>query len=146
MRFCNAIVFRLAFFSITALLLMTMSLGSGQAEIDRAVGLAVAAQYEEALELFELELMRNPDDPLLSYYVGMTEFKLERFSRAIARFEESIGDGADFPQVFHWLAEAYLRKEMRERASATLQKGLLRFPRNRDLLKIAAEVGIEPPG
>ena len=73
----------------------------------------------------------------------MTEFKLERFSRAIANFEESIDNGADFPQVFHWLAEAYLRKDMPERAASTLRKGLQRFPRNEDLLALAEQVGVQ---
>lgn len=113
--------------------------------VQQAISLAVAAEYEAALELFKAELLQNPDSPLLNYYVGMTEFKLERFSAAIARFQKAVDEEAPFPQAYYWLTLACLEKERDEDAAKTLREGLLRFPRNPDLLSLADKLEKELP-
>lgn len=103
------------------------------ARLDEAIRLAVEARYEEALELFKLELGLQPEDPLRHYLVGMTEFKLANYRNALGRFQGALQRRAEFPQVYYWMARAYQELGEDTEAKASLEAGLERFPKNADL-------------
>lgn len=120
--------------------LLTAWAASQPSKLKTAISLAVAAEYEEALELFKEELQRDPTDPLLNYYVGMTETRLLQFSSAIRYFETALEYKADFPQVYFWLTKAYLEQDEKEKALSILERGKKRFPLNKDLTDLAETI------
>lgn len=109
-------------------------------ELDRAVSHAVAAEYEEALQIFERLLVGSPEDPLLHYYVAITSLKLERVEKGIAHLEEAVEREASFPQAYLWLGEAYLQMGEAERALGVVKRGLSRFPRNEALRELSEQL------
>ncbi len=113
--------------------------------LDEAIRLAVAAQYEAALKLFKQELSLHPEDPLRHYLVGMTEFKLANFPNAIGRFQDALEKGAEFPQVYYWLARGYQETGDLPQALSTLEQGLQHFSRNEDLKSLDALLRTDPP-
>lgn len=114
--------------------------GPDPAEIQKAVSLAVSGDYSSALPVFRAELLKEPKDPLLNYYVGVTLYKLERAGASIPYFEKAVAENAPFPQAFRWLALAYLEEDRRQSAAETVKRGLERFPLNRDLKALASEM------
>ncbi len=129
----------IALFAVAAL-----SLGQAPpADFREAISLAVSGEYEPALRLFRNELAKDPDDPLANYYVGMTEYKLDRFAACTAFLEKAVEKRAPFPQAYFWLAKAYLEIAKEPQAIAILKRGLSRFPANKDLMALGDELGVE---
>ncbi len=124
---------QMAILSLLMGAVLTSAAAQPRSHLNEAISLAVAAEYEEALKLFRLELAHHPEDPLRHYLVGMTEFKLENYSTAVGRFQAALEKHADFPQVYYWMARAYQELGKSSQALSTLQRGLNRFPYNEDL-------------
>ncbi len=142
---------RLLALTIFALLGQASPATAQSPALDEAIRLAVAAEYEQALALFQLESARFPEDPLRHYLVGMTEFKLEQYRTARGRFLVALEKKAEFPQVFYWLARSQQELGEASEALATLERGLERFPRNQDLVSLerllrSADAGLEASG
>lgn len=105
-------------------------------ELDKAISHALAAEYKEALAIFQALLTRTPDDSLLNYYAGVSCLRLARLDHGIGYLEKSIQEKAPFPQAYAWLGEAYLEKKSRDKAKAIVEQGLKLFPRNKQLLDL----------
>lgn len=117
-------------------LLLAPTGSTNKSEIDKGISLAVAAEYEEALKIFQKLLRDSPDDALLHYYAGVSCLRLNRLDTGITHLEKAVQRKAAFPQAYAWLAEAYLEKDRKEQALETVQSGLRRFPRNPQLLRL----------
>lgn len=104
-----------------------------QKELKKGIQLAVSARYREALSVFRSLLSRRPRDPLFNYYVGLTQLQLRDVDHAVAYLEQSVALEAPFPQAYYWLAQAYLAKKDKAKATAILEEGRKKFPGNKDL-------------
>ncbi|MGH9341244.1 MAG: tetratricopeptide repeat protein [Acidobacteriota bacterium] len=107
---------------------------SEETPLQQAISLAVAARYEEALEIFEELLKDTPEDPLLRYYIGLTNLRLERLELATIFLKAALDKKAPFPEAYYWLASLYLQQEKDADALEVTLTGLQLFPRNKDLL------------
>ncbi len=113
-------------------------------EVTEAIRLAIDARYEEALEIFQRTRADDPQDPLLNYFVGITHLKMGRLIAASAFLAEAVAQDAPFPQAYFWLARVLGEREQPENAREILDRGLERFPRNRDLQLLVEELR-KPP-
>lgn len=130
-----AVVFALLFFCSTS------AASSPNPQLEKAISLAVAAEYRLALDIFQELLKPAPHDPLLNYYAGITSLRLNRIEHAIFYLEKSVQEKAPFPQAYIWLSEAYLERNMKDKARSAAEKGLHSFPRNRPLQRMLKKIG-----
>lgn len=101
--------------------------------VREARALAQDGHYEDALKEFRALLAFAPKDPLLNYYVGITLFKLERFTAASVYLKRSIDLGAPFPEPYLWLARTRLELLDPKAARSVLEAALDKFPRHKEL-------------
>ncbi|HLV00825.1 MAG TPA: tetratricopeptide repeat protein [Acidobacteriota bacterium] len=124
---------------VLTILFVSMAPIYGQREdvnVDTARLLAIDGQYEEALPLFLRLLEDKPDDAQLNYYTGVCYFFLSDSDRSLFFLEEAVSHGAEFPEAFYWLGQAYLVEQDLKEALSVTERGLRRFPRNRKLLHL----------
>lgn len=134
------VMWRALLAAVLSLFLGAPLVAAYEEDLEKAIDLAVDARYEEALQIFQRLLRRDPDDPLLNYYAGITSLRLGRLEPGIAYLEQSIRGRAAFPQAYYWLGAAYLQKKWKEKARATVGRGLELFPRNQQLRGLKEKV------
>lgn len=133
---------------IVAVMLLALGFASAEGSQDPSVNrdlqplvrLAIDGEYEEALSQFERKLRARPKDSVLNYYVGLLHLYLKNAGKARIFLKASIGNDAPFPKAYYWLAQAWLADDRIPEASEVVLKGLEKFPRNKGLLELAAEM------
>jgi tetratricopeptide (TPR) repeat protein len=69
---------------------------------------AKLGDYERALETFRRGLAHNPDDPLLSAFLGSTYARMGRFDEALERLQQVVALQPDNAHAYEWLAILHL--------------------------------------
>lgn len=105
------------------------------------IALAVDGQYDKALGVFRTLLREDPDNAELNYLAGAACVRLERLGEGIDYLEKSVKSKPGFPQAYGELAEACLKRKMKDRAKAVAEEGLRLFPKNEQLKKTRAKIG-----
>lgn len=125
---------RLGVLLLTFLLTSTLLTGEANPEsLDNARFLAIDGQYEEALTLF-LELLEDePDNVELNYYAGLCYFFLKDPGKSVFFLKVAVENGAEFPEAYYWLGQAYLSDWKLREALQAIDQGLKLFPRNEKL-------------
>ena len=102
--------------------LSTGERGPDQAELD-AVGLYEQGRYQEALEVFEQQIVEEPDNSALIFYQGLNYLALEQSDQAIGNLQAVIDQsGGVLTQPAQWyLGLAYLQKGDLENARSVFE-------------------------
>jgi uncharacterized protein HemY len=101
-----------------------------------AIRSATAGEYGIALEQFSALLAKEPENPLLLYYVGLCHLFKGDARKAAGFFEQAIALKAKFPEAYYWAAQAHEAIDESERARDCVKLGLERFPKNKKLLSL----------
>lgn len=101
---------------------------------------AIDANYAEALLQFQRFEEEHPEHPLLQYYIGLCHFYLKESEDARRYLGKSVENRADFPEAFYWLAQVYLAEDEEEPALEILEKGVDKFPANKNLKGLLANL------
>ena len=107
----------------------------------QGITLAVDGQYEKALRIFQTLLRDAPENAELNYLAGASCVRMEKLGEGIDYLEKSIKFRPSFPQAYGELAEAYLKRKLKDRARTTADEGLRLFPSNEQLKRIRAKIG-----
>ena len=105
------------------------------------IALAVDGHYDKALKVFQGLLHDEPENAELNYLAGAACVRLDRLGEGIEYLEKSVKLKPGFPQAYGELAEACLKRKMKERARAAAEEGARLFPKNEQLKKIRAKIG-----
>lgn len=130
-------------FSLLALILLGPVVGAEAPEkVQSGVSLAIDGRYEEALQIFQQLLRRDPDRPLFHYLAGMCHFYLDnlRVARAHLEIAAAAERQESFPKAYFWLAQVHLTEDRHQKALSVVEDGLRRFPQNQDLLDLDREI------
>lgn len=132
----------MAFIFLVLILLGPVTGAEVPEKVQSGVALAIDGRYEEALQIFQQLLRRDPDQAQFHYLAGMCHFYLDNLRVARAHLEIAAAAGAEenFPQAFFWLAQVHLTEDRPEEAARIVQDGLRRFPQNEDLLELDREI------
>ncbi len=87
------------------------------------IALAVDGHYDKALKVFQGLLHDEPENAELNYLAGAACVRLDRLGEGIEYLEKSVKLKPGFPQAYGELAEACLKRKMKERARAAQRKG-----------------------
>ncbi|GEM_PF-4835648 len=107
----------------------------------QGIALAVDGQYDKALRIFQRLLHEDPENGEINYLAGAACVRLERLGEGIDYLEKAVKSKPGFPQAYGELAEACLKRKMKDRAHAVAAEGLRLFPKNEQLKKIRAKLG-----
>jgi tetratricopeptide (TPR) repeat protein len=112
-------------------------------ELDQAVWLATLGEYQQALEIFEALLQKEPDNPVLNYYAGVSHYFLDDLDEARTLLQKAVGEEPGFPQAYYWYGQVLAENADQEKAAETAALGLKRFPKNEKLLKLASRLQLQ---
>ncbi len=107
----------------------------------QGVALAIDGQYDRALKIFQMLLHEDTENGELNYLAGAACVRLDRLGEGIDYLEKSVKSKPGFPQAYGELAEACLKRRMKDRARAVADEGLRLFPKNEQLKRIRAKIG-----
>jgi len=110
------------FLSFTALAVKGFSIDVGdQARMVIAKQKLYGGQYNEALDIYNDVLKKNPNDATVLYYVGYCNFKLNKNSVAIENLNKAIETKAEIkPETYYILGRVYF-------SEANIEKALVEF-------------------
>jgi tetratricopeptide (TPR) repeat protein len=94
--------------------------------IDPAFGLGILytaqlGDYESALDAFQRGLAHNPDDPLLSAFLGSTYARMGRFDQALTSLQQVLAHQPDNTFAYQWLSIIHLHFKRLDDAIAACQ-------------------------
>lgn len=97
--------------------------------IDPAFGLGILytaklGDYENAIDAFQRGLAHNPDDPLLTAFLGSTYARMGRFDQSLESLQEVIAHQPDNTFAHEWLAIIYLHLKRLDDAITACQRGI----------------------
>lgn len=107
----------------------------------QGIALAVDGQYDRALRIFQTLLHEDPANGELNYLAGAACVRMDRLGEGIDYLEKSVKSKPGFPQAYGELAEAFLKRKMKDKARTAVEEGLRLFPKNEQLRKIRSKVG-----
>ncbi len=92
-----------------------------------------AKNMTDALKLFRMAQEINKKDTLATLYGGIAAQQANQNDVAVEEFEKYITNGGKDPSVYYGLAQIYRADKKFDEAIATLEKGLVQSPDNKDL-------------
>lgn len=91
------------------------------------------ADYQNALELFNLASAASPQDTLPLLYAGITAQQIKDYDQAAKNFEKLIEIGTTMPDIYTTLASIYRSQNKNDEALEVLKKGTQKFPEDKAL-------------
>ena len=82
--------------SLAAYAVYVKKQSSGKQGIEQALIYANLNRHTEALDVFKKELEKNPENPNIHYYMGISYLKLKDYDKAIYEFKKAIKTKPNF--------------------------------------------------
>ncbi len=80
--------------------------------IEKGLIFANVHKNKEAIDIFKKELEKNPEDPNIHYYIGVSYFNLKEYDKAAEKFQTALKIKPDFPDAHLQLAVISLTKAL----------------------------------